>query len=547
MKPLTAMVLALCALLEVSGGTAAPATDPAVEIGRTLYRRGTLPSGKPVEAHRGDGMRTVGADAACANCHQHSGLGSKEGLNYVPPIAGAYLFHPRVTSAEDYNLPYVESLRPNREPYTDETLARAIRDGVGANGKPFGYLMPRYDLSDADMKAMIAYLRSIDPHHLPGVSETELHFATIITPDADPVARRGMLEVMDQYFASRNALQRYHAPRPRTNRSALTMFHAVRQWRLQVWELSGPPATWEAQLNELMTKEPVFAVLSGLGGREWGPVHDFCEHRAVPCLFPNVEVPVGDSSDFYSLYFSAGVLLEAELIANQLVHEADGDRPIKTLAQIYRAGDSGEDAARVLARDLEGQGITLRRFVLPRAATPGDLARELKKAAGADALALWLRPSDIAQLPDLPSSRMAVYMSGVMGGLERSPLPAAWRERTRIAYPYDLPDRRIVRVDYPLGWFRLRHIAVVNEPVQTDTYLACGLLSEVLSHMVDTFVPDYLVEQLEEMLEHRVVTGYYPRLAIATGQRFASKGGYIVQFADGAGTRLVAESDWVVP
>jgi hypothetical protein len=32
------------------------------------------------------------------------------------------------------------------------------------------------------------------------------------------------------------------------------------------------------------------------------------------------------------------------------------------------------------------------------------------------------------------------------------------------------------------------------------------------------------------MLEHRLVTGYYPRLALAPNQRFASKGG-----------------DWVVP
>ena len=134
-----------------------------------------------------------------------------------------------------------------------------------------------------------------------------------------------------------------------------------------------------------------------------------------------------------------------------------------------------------------------------------------------------------------------------MGGLEQAPLPPGWRNRTHLAYPFDLPQKRVVRVDYPLGWFRIRQIPVVAEQVQADTYLACGLVSEVLSHMVDTFVRPYLIEQLQTMVEHRVVTGYYPRLTLASHQHFASKGGYIVRFADATGSRLAADGDWLVP
>ena len=116
-----------------------------------------------------------------------------------------------------------------------------------------------------------------------------------------------------------------------------------------------------------------------------------------------------------------------------------------------------------------------------------------------------------------------------------------------MTYPFDLPERRVVRVDYALGWFALRHIPLETEQVQVDTYLACGLLSETINHMADSFIRDYLVERIEETLEHRVVTGYYPRLALASGQRFASKGGYVVRFADPAGVRIAAVSDWIVP
>ena len=102
-------------------------------------------------------------------------------------------------------------------------------------------------------------------------------------------------------------------------------------------------------------------------------------------------------------------------------------------------------------------------------------------------------------------------------------------------------------MNFPLGWFKVKHLPVVNERVQTDTYLACVILSETLGHMLDSFVRDYLVERVEVLLSHRLVNGHYPRLGLAPGQRFASKGGYIVRFAQPDGTRLVADGDWLVP
>ena len=139
-------------------------------------------------------------------------------------------------------------------------------------------------------------------------------------------------------------------------------------------------------------------------------------------------------------------------------------------------------------------------------------------------------------------------MSGLMGGLEDSPLPGGWRDRTFLALPLDVPDRRGVRLDYPLGWFTFRHIPVVAKQVQVDTYLACSLVSEVFKQLADSYVRAYMIEQLQGMLEHRLVTGYYPHLALDYHERFASKGGYIAHFASaGTGTRLVADGDWTVP
>ncbi len=524
------------------GTTQVWAESGAAAIGRAIYQDGVISSGQSLRGTRDANLSVQGATAACVNCHRRSGLGMMEGQATIPPVSGLYLYHPRATNVDDLDLPFVEGMRPDRDPYTDATLARAIRAGVGTDGHPFSYLMPRYALGDKDMAALIGYLKGLTRRPVPGVEKTVLHFATIVTPDANPLQREGMLNVLQQYFADKDRYARAQSPRLRSTRRM--MFKVNSRWQLHIWELQGAPSTWEAQLQHDLAREPVFAVISGIGGATWAPVHHFCEQSHLPCLFPNVQLPVVAERDFYPLYFSKGVLLEAELIAHRLA--AVEGKPRRVI-QVYRAGDIGASASRALTASLEHSGFeNVTRVVA--AGDPGKgLAGALRDVGAADALVLWLRPQDLAALSAAPPRTSRVFISGLMGGLAAAPLPSAWRTVTRMAYPFDMPGQRIVRVDYARGWFALRHIPVVDEQVQVDTYLACGLVSETLSHMVDSFFRDYLVERVEDMLAHRILTGYYPRLALAPGQRFASKGGYLAKFSESTGPRLVQDSDWIVP
>ena len=522
-------------------------SESMANAGEAIYRSGMLGSGKPLLATREEGgVRMEGKDAACINCHRRSGLGSREGKISIPPITGRYLFQQRAPNAEELDLPFVDNMRANRDPYTDETFARALREGIDSKGKPLNYLMPQFALDDTDMAALISYLKQHDKRKLPGVNDTVLHFATIITPDADPVKAGGMLDVLNHFFTDKNADP--FGPTPRLRSSHKMMFMAHRRWQLHVWKLTGSPETWQEQLEKYFKKEPVLAVVSGLGGKTWEPIQSFCENKSVPCLFPNVEAPPEDSDQhFYSLYFSKGVLLEAELIANKIFNPESGTKA-KVVQQIYRTGDSGEAGASALAAELSHQGVTVQSHVLPADNQGHGLDKALWQVSSADALVLWLRPVDIAALDSPPPpAPTAVFMSGLMGGLEQMSLPSNWRDRTHLTYPFALPDQHRIGVDFALGWFRIRNIPIVAEQVQADTYLACGLLSETLSHMVDTFVPDYLVERIEDNIEHRIITGYYPRLTLGPGQRFASKGGYITHFANQEGPKLVPDGGWTIP
>ena len=510
--------------------------------GEALYRQGVLPSGAPLHALRAGGASLEGSDAACASCHRRSGLGSSEGRISIPPIVGPYLFAPSATSLEELGVPFVDNARLNREPYSDQTLARAIREGIDPGGRALNYLMPRYPLDDAAMAELIRYLRGMTVAPAPGVTPGVLHFATIVTPDAEPLKRRGMLEVMQRYFLDKNAaVERTRAPTLYS--SHRVMFRVARRWQLHVWELTGAPATWHEQLRRHLASEPVFAVIAGLGGKDWEPVQSFCEQQALPCLFPNVEAPAGRAHDFYTVYFSRGVLLEAQLIAHELAAADD----VRRVVQVFRAEDVGAQAARALQAAAAGSTQQLVSRVLKASDPAQELAAVVRDAGADDALVLWLRPQDLQGLPARPQRVRRIWISGEMGGLERAPLPSGWRAATRMAYPVDLPGQRAVRVDYALSWFRIRAIPVLAQQVQVDTYVACGLVSETLSHMVDAFARDYLMERIEMALDHRVLTGYYPHLTLAPGQRYASKGGYIVRFSDPEGPRLTAVGDWTTP
>ena len=541
---LLACKIAFTLLVFLSQHTFAEAAKPTA--GELVFQQGKLLSGAPLLGKRDAGVLVEGESAACINCHRRSGLGSFAGQIKIPPIIGKYLFRSADENAKDIGVPHVMIGavidKSSTESYTDATVARAIREGIGRGGRKLNYLMPRFKMDDATMASLIAYLKTLSNAPIPGVSDDTLHFATIITPDADPVVRQGMLDVIDHFVADKNSFIR-GGSRPMKNAKGIE-YRVTRRWQLHIWELTGASDTWEQQLRERLAAEPVFAVISGLGGKNWQPIHDFCGREKIPCLFPNVDDPIVNENDFYPIYYSKGVTLEAQLIAHQIQNTQT--KP-SSVVQIYRQGDIGEQGAKEAQTELESQKIKVANRVLKENATSEVFAEALKDIRADDTLLLWLRQEDLALLPAEVVASQAIYMSGLMAGLESAPLPEAWRKMVRMTYPFDLPEGRKVRMNYPLGWFKVKRIPVVAERVQSDTYLALGILSETLMGMLDSFQRDYLVERAEDMLSRRLITGYYPRLGLAPKQRFASKGGYLVRFAEDGGAKLIPESGWIVP
>jgi hypothetical protein len=45
--------------------------------------------------------------------------------------------------------------------YDEDSLHRALTDGVDPHGREFHYYMPRWELEEADMDALLAYLGTL--------------------------------------------------------------------------------------------------------------------------------------------------------------------------------------------------------------------------------------------------------------------------------------------------------------------------------------------------------------------------------------------------
>jgi hypothetical protein len=504
------------ALATVQGARAA---DDPVEMGRAIYLTGTSPNGEATRAVSAGGSVLTGAQAACVSCHRRSGLGSKEGRIAVSPVIGPILYSKPSSSwpqRPGREAPLIKPLRQEaREAYDDMSLARALRLGVDASGAPLDPLMPRYELSPSDMDALIAYLRQLSASPPPGLQDQTLHLATVVTPDADPVRARVVAETLAAWSRS----------------GALAGIPID----LQIWRLQGEPGDWTRQLRVLQVGKPVYAVISGAGRARWAPVRDFCEEAAVPCLFPIVDLAPDDLQDFYTVYLSRGVPLEARILARQI---AELEPPPLRVVQLFD-DEAGAQSARVLADQLR-QDIPH----VARAWNPDAPAAAVADLGAADVVVGWLSPVHLNALARLRPQglgvRLAMY-SGHLAPPEKTDLPLAWRGKARWISLHSDPQR--MRGNDVLGlvpWMeRLKlPLAPENEGLLSEIYAATYFFGDALARMRGQWSREFLLETLESAHFARPAGAAYYALSLGPGQREAAKAGYLLGFS-GPDMRLV--------
>jgi hypothetical protein len=491
-----------------------------------------------------------------------------------------------------------KSWNTHHAPYDSASLAQVLGVGQSVEGRELAAVMPRYRLDGEEQAGIEAYLRQLSRRWSPGATQRTLTIATVLTPEIQGDRRR-VVQDMVHALVSRHNL----ATSPeRRHMSGATQFvlKTERQWIHHFWELEGPPATWDAQLEAFQAREPAFALVSG-AGRDWRPVDRFCARNALPCWFPSALLPDAESSPGaradLSLHFSRGVLVEAEVLADALSQQPPGSE----VRQWSAPGDEvGFAAAAVLAQRLTATGRAAPGPAPSPFLAPGESGAPVP--AEDSVLVCWCgRDALSALLSHAPPAR-TVYVSGEMlDGATLAPdqLLAAgtvpgWHAALRVVQPYAMPEVAHANDRVFRNWLDMVKLPLVDEALQSQVFFAFAYLAETSSEMLNNLHREYLVERGTVMLERReqltaaaevraaaslraIVlkqpkgdadaaaagvpayqsasaphegTTIYPRLSLGVGQRFASRGAQLLRADAGEGQGPIAlhsDSGWVVP
>jgi len=541
---------------EQSSVVAGLSGEEALRLGEKMYREGILPSGEPMQAIVQGDIPVDGSMFSCESCHLKSGMGSVEGQVVTLPTNATELFKPFTFSAEETIPPWQSMPREiqwtvRRPAYTDDTLATAISAGVDPAGRELSLTMPRYLLEDDDMDILVFYLKHLSAHPSPGVDGTTMRFATVVGEDVPQQDRKAMLEVL-------NANVDFHNGQMRRQEERVTKVpfyrkkktFPYRRFALDVWELHGPPETWRKQLEKYNRQQPVFALVGGLVTGEWRPIHEFCEQNRIPCLFPLTDFPVISDSDWYTLYFSKGYYQEGEAAARFLRGhgEAPKDLPV---VQVFRDTPEGRALARGFAetRELLGQ-VPPQDIVYSGAQAPEALFwKVLARRHPRSVFMLWLPPADLTHLEarTVASSHPdRLFLSYGLFGQELYSLPEKLRSFTYITYPYLLPQNADRRAAMIKTWLKFRKIPLTNFDIQAKMYAAGWMFGNGVKMVSSDYYRDYLLDAFDMMNDENYAIALYPLLSFGQGQRYASKGCYIVQLTAGDQPALVPRSEWVI-
>jgi len=500
-------------------------------LGEQMYRTGLLPSGKPVKAFVSGDVPVDGTSFTCVSCHLRSGLGSIEGEVITPATNGRLLYQPRkpfipgsefVPSYSNY-----AKYLPERPAYTDESLASLLLTGIDPTGRSVLKVMPRYDLNDQEMAIMIAYLKSLSDQPPAGVTNHELKFATVIVEGSDPLAVQSMLAPLQFSVDRKNSLSTAAGKNSRVARMGYNMLGdlSALKFSLSRWTLKGPPGTWRAQLEDYYRKEPVFALLAV------------------------VDYPVLSESDWYTLYFSRGVRQEGEAAARYLhgmaelfkgkpiLHIYREDRRNRELAAGFRSIWQQVGGAKLVEQSLPvGQRLTAQRL--------SQLVSQKRPAA----VVLWDDDASLQALSGLNGHKQRpgmVLTSANSLGKQLWSIPERLRPLLYLTYPYRLPQED-ARFDVAVKRvLQGKPLELYDQRIVRQSYLAGEVLGKALMMMRGEYYGDYLLDVIGMMSDM-----YYPlyeRVSFGPGQRYASKGCYIVQLTAGNNPQLERRSEWVIP
>jgi hypothetical protein len=160
------------------------------------------------------------------------------------------------------------------------------------------------------------------------------------------------------------------------------------------------------------------------------------------------------------------------------------------------------------------------------------------------AVVIWVRREQLVDLDgSLPAGRL--YFSSTLLDRELSEPLLAVPGPVFVAYPYRLPGEPDAALTRFIVWARSRSIEIRYPRLQAEAFFGCLAANDALGHLGRFFLRDYVLDMLDHTQGLAMYLPIHPRPTLGPGQRFLTKGGYVLPVRDGRPD--TANAIWILP
>jgi hypothetical protein len=443
---------------------------PDHSAGRQIYVSGSGKSAHPITASVAGSSDLSATLLPCANCHGADGRGIAEGGVVSSNITWLELTKP------------YKAATPNgrrRPAYNEQSLRRAVMEGIDSAGNPLHAAMPRYAMSPEDLSDLVAYLKVLGQEGVPGVTATSVRVGTIV-PEAGPGAVAGaqMAAVLSAYFADAG-------------------------------EIHGRRVTLDVvtplKLDATLENDPPFALAAGLIAGADALVEEAVERAAIPLVLPVSMRSDASAGNAQRFYLSPGIEAQLHGLLRFSREKAPG---VSRLVVVTRDEETAAVARRAVERLDNPPAVAI-------AASTALAAAELDDSTSL----VFLDPG--ATLAGVPSrGKSPLLFLGNLLPADFFNEAAAYGDRIMVALtttPGDVTAGGIA--EYRA--FAARHsISGTHLASQLTAYAAAKVLVQALKQSGRELTRDSLRTSLESLYEFD--TGVTPPLTFGRSRRIAA-------------------------
>jgi ABC-type branched-subunit amino acid transport system substrate-binding protein len=491
--------------LRASVSSAANELTPEEKRGKQIYLKTTSPSGGEIKAFVGKSlMEAPGAALPCVNCHGRDGIGLVES-----GVSASTITWEELTKSYGVKLPSGRE----RPAYREDTLVRAVTEGVDPAGNTLDVAMPRYAMSREDLRDLIGYLKRLGTLLDPGLSDTLIRVGTIL-PARGRFASMGqaMRSVMSAYFDDLNQSGGIYS----------------RKLQLVVADFSDNPQETLATIRQLLN-EDIFAIAGALIAGADQDIARLMESDEVPLIGPlTLFIEDIGALNRFTFYVFSGLREQMRALVDYArLKLAKRDARV---AILYAEKEIPlEIIAAVEGQCLKNGWTSFERFsfaagAMDAASLAGELAPKGVEAVfvlgAGDQLQALLSAAESAHWVPY------VFLSGSQVGEGLLDAPGVFSDKIFLSYPTlpsDQSDAGTRELSQLLGKHQLPQ---VHLPAQIAAYCAAKILVEGLKRAGRNLSREKLVASLEKMYDFD--TGLSPRITFDANRRIGARGAHIV-------------------